>query len=98
MQRRGVGHGAKRIVRRDAHEVRLGHGRDLLAFEQSAAVAEVGLDHVAGLFLEDLAELVARNQPLAGRDRNPHGLPHLPQRVDIFRRHRLFTEERRGTR
>ena len=94
VQRGGIGDRSQRIVRRHAHVVGLGHGGDLLGFQQPAAVAQIGLDDMGGLFFEDLAELVAGDEPLAGGDGYAHGLAHLGQRVDIFGRHGLLAKVR----
>src|ERR687885_909759 len=56
-------------------------------------VAQVGLNHVAGLFFEDLAELKARHQSLAARHRNRAGRADLGQGVDVLRWHWHFDKK-----
>ena len=52
MKGRSIGHRSQRIVRSHSHIVGLGHGGDLLGFEQTTAVTNIGLDHVAGVGLK----------------------------------------------
>ena len=59
----------ERAMRRDGDVIGLGHRRDLAAFEDSAGVAQVGLDDVDRAAFEERLEVPAREQPLAERDR-----------------------------
>src|SRR2546428_12517068 len=70
MQSHGICHWAERIVRRHSHVVDLSHGRDFPGLHEASAVAEVWLNDVARLLLENLAKLVAGHEPLAGGDRH----------------------------
>ena len=70
MQGRDAGDRSERIVRSDADGDRLRHRGDLLGFQKPAAMADVGLDDVDGRELEQLVELVAVDQPLAGCERD----------------------------
>src|SRR5690606_6775417 len=52
------------VVWSDKDVVRVRPGRELLRLEQAAKVADIGLDDVGRLALEQLAELVAGVDPL----------------------------------
>ena len=81
-------------VRRDHGVVGFGDGRDLLRFEYSAALADVQLDDLRGLLLQQFGELVERHQALAGGDGDA-GVGGDPGHfVHVFRRHRFLEPER----
>ncbi len=97
MQRRRRRHRAADVVRRDQHVVGVGPGRELLGRQNASGVRDVRLNDVGRLQLEQLAKLVGRVQPLAGRHRDPQrrdGARDLLQRPQVLWRHRLLDPAR----
>ena len=81
-------------VRRDLDVVGLGHGGDLLGFENAAGAAEVGLQDGRGAVLDDAGEFELGRQPLAGGDRDRGAARHLRHHFGHVRRHRLLEPQR----
>ena len=70
MHGHGRGDRPEGAVRGDLDVMGLGHGRDLLGLEQSAADQEVGLEDVGRTGGEDVAEGILGVEHLARRDRH----------------------------
>ena len=95
MQRRRRAHRCADVVRRHETPAGLGHRRDLLRFEQSAAVGDVGLDDLRRAEREQIPELGPRVQPLAGRNRDRHAARHLDECAGLVGGDRLLDPPRR---
>ena len=90
-------HGRERpvaVVRLDADVVGLGHGRDLLRFEYSAGVHDVGLDQVHGLEREELREVELGQQAFARGDGDVDVVRDLLQGFQVLGRDGLLEVER----
>lgn len=70
-------------MRGDAHVVGLGHGRDLLGFAQAAGVADVRLDDIDDLLLDQAAEALPGVQAFAGSHRGLSGVGDLFHGADV---------------
>src|SRR5919202_4826639 len=80
-------------VWRDRDVVGFGHRRDLADFRDAASMGEIRLDDVDKPILQDLLEIPAREQTLAGRDRYRRMSRNLTQRLVVLRQDRLLDEE-----
>ena len=89
-----VGHRSHRVMGGHDDVVRLGHGGDLLHLQHAAAQADVGLDDVERLGLEDGLELELGVIALAAGqgDRDMRG--QLGEGIDVLGPDRLLEPER----
>ena len=82
------------VVRRDRNEVAIRGGRNLAKLADSAHMSGVRLEDADRPTLQVFLSDQARDQPLTGGDRNMRRVLNLQHGVDVFRRNRLFQEER----
>jgi hypothetical protein len=82
------------VVRRDRNEVAIRGGCNLAKLADSANMRGVRLKDADRPALQIFLGNQARDQPLTGRDGNVSGVLNLQHGVYIFRRNRLFQEER----
>src|SRR5205807_2779623 len=95
VQRRRRAYRRPDVVRRHETPAGLGHRRDLLRFQQSAAVGDVGLDDLRRAEREQVPELGPRVQSLAGRNRDRDAARHLREGAGLVRGDRLLDPPRR---
>src|SRR5579884_3521974 len=90
MNRRESLDGSTRVVRSNGNVVGVGKSRDAPALGDPGGVHKVRLDYSATLLLEQLAELPARQQPLACRNRNWQVSLKLRHNARVLERDRLL--------
>ena len=84
---------AEGIVRRDSAVVKLCHNAYLSALEDTAAMADIGLNDADGLLLNKLSELPLAEESFACRDRNSGGACYIYHAVNVLGEAGLLDEE-----
>ena len=89
-----VGHRSHRVVGSHDDVMRLGHGGDLLHLQDAAAEANIGLDDIERLGLEDRLELELGVIAFAAGQGNRDMRGQLGQGIDVLGSDRLLEPER----
>ncbi len=73
--------------------IRFGHGGDLPAFVEAAAMAEIRLNERNDLLFQKIAKLMTSVKPLASSKRDIDCRRHLHHFVNVFRRNGFFKKQ-----
>ena len=85
--------GAIVVVGGDGHHIGLGHGGDFFELEDAAAIADVGVEDVGGLFFKDRGEFGLGVELFAGDDGEVDLAADFGQGVEIAGGDRFFVPE-----
>ena len=93
LQRRRVGHGARRIVRAETDMPRFRLRPQKTHLHDAARMGDVRLDVVRAVQFHELAVFIAVVEPFARRQRHADAILHFPHAFFIIRRNRLLEPE-----
>ena len=85
--------GAAVEMRCNLRIVRFTHRRDFLRLKDAARDCQIHLQNGGSLLLQQIHELILREQPFAGGNRDAGSLRHARHFLDVFRGHRLLKPE-----